>query len=506
LDRLEPLLKLVETNQRITLLTKVKLLSIGGFHPLFSIKWFHDNTTQSVTAGHIVFAMGLEMRFPKTLYPGTPGDGVIMLPDLERTTCRGDWSEVQGKRVLMVCGYQDPPSAYGIHLMMDRSLAMAQNGARVIVAMPNALFHSPDTPRLFRHCREQGVLFIRSAEPPVVSGTYPDLHFEVEDPALGDARQPALLHGHIDRVVYEPEYHPRTLKNIFWSPHHPATGFDGYYQPDNPNFKPVRSERRGIYYVGAITGFKSLSDCREEVAQATSEILMDHPENPTHAEVDETQCVVCLTCARICPHRAIYIDGTARVSKDACDGCGICVAECPARAIKLVQPGPDDYRDGYTPLEDHFPEWVVLYCCNGSTGPAWDSVRPNPLLDRYHLHVLRVPCSGRIAVSHLLDHLKQGAAGILVAACPKDCCDHVHGNLLAANRVRRVRDILKALDLNPDRVQITHVAGGMHDKLKHAVDEFCSRFLTPRSENPDAVSSTPPANRLTDDHRHTQTP
>lgn len=503
LGRLDPLLKLVRSNPGITLHTNAKIKSIGGFHPLFTVEWFHEGRIQTSEAGHIVFAMGLDLNFPVTLYPSGPQPGITLLPELEANICGNNWSAFSGKRILMVCGYNDPAPAYSMHLMLDRSLAMVAGGARVIVAAPNILFHSPATPQLYRKCREQGVLFIRSPQPPLITGAFPELQFEAVDPALAEQDRPALIHGHIDQVVYEPLYTPRQLKNIFWSPHHPYTGFDGYYQPDNPRFKPVRSERKGVFYVGAVTGFKSLADCREEVALAASEIMVQHPENPVYAEVDDSKCVVCLTCARICPHRAIYIDGSARVSQSACDGCGICVAECPAEAITLKRPGTEDLRDGFQPLPDHLPDWVVLYCCDGSTGPSWDSIRPNPLLEKYHLHVIRVPCSGRIAVSHLLEHLKMGAAGILVAACPVACCDHVHGNKLAVNRVRRVQNILETLNWDSGRVQIIHSAHGMEEKLIRQVDDFCKHLLPIRRS--DSVISKQQTGGIVNDNRNTET-
>ena len=50
--------------------------------------------------------------------------------------------------------------------------------------------------------------------------------------------------------------------------------------------------------------------------------------------VDETLCIGCGSCARICAHDAPEIrDGKARIDHDKCVGCGRCLAACPKDAI-----------------------------------------------------------------------------------------------------------------------------------------------------------------------------
>ncbi len=61
------------------------------------------------------------------------------------------------------------------------------------------------------------------------------------------------------------------------------------------------------------------------------------------AVVDQTKCVGCLTCVRVCPFNAACIEerGVASIDLAKCRSCGICVAECPARAINLKEHGEE---------------------------------------------------------------------------------------------------------------------------------------------------------------------
>jgi len=57
------------------------------------------------------------------------------------------------------------------------------------------------------------------------------------------------------------------------------------------------------------------------------------------AVVDESACVACGCCVKVCPMRAISVVRgiAARVDRDKCIGCGKCARECPASVIELVE-------------------------------------------------------------------------------------------------------------------------------------------------------------------------
>ena len=55
------------------------------------------------------------------------------------------------------------------------------------------------------------------------------------------------------------------------------------------------------------------------------------------AVVDQTACVACGCCVKVCPLQAIEIvrGVTARVNEEKCVGCGRCARECPASVIGI---------------------------------------------------------------------------------------------------------------------------------------------------------------------------
>ena len=60
------------------------------------------------------------------------------------------------------------------------------------------------------------------------------------------------------------------------------------------------------------------------------------------AVVDQSACVACGCCVKVCPLSAIQIwrGIRAEVDGERCVGCGRCAAECPASVIEIQEVQP----------------------------------------------------------------------------------------------------------------------------------------------------------------------
>ena len=77
-----------------------------------------------------------------------------------------------------------------------------------------------------------------------------------------------------------------------------------------------------------------------------------------------------------------------------------------------------------------------------------------------NLKIIRVPCSGRVAIIHMLKALEEGADGVLVAGCLEGDCHYQSGNLRAKKRVIYVKEILEKIGMEPDRVAMYNLSAG----------------------------------------------
>ncbi|HSW10868.1 MAG TPA: 4Fe-4S dicluster domain-containing protein [Bacillota bacterium] len=105
-----------------------------------------------------------------------------------------------------------------------------------------------------------------------------------------------------------------------------------------------RSPRPGIFLAGSLRADLDLEGCLGDgrAAAAAVAAFLRQPAEEARARVDGQRCARCLTCVRLCPHRAIAIQPdpagilvVAVPDPAACRGCGVCAAACPALAITI---------------------------------------------------------------------------------------------------------------------------------------------------------------------------
>jgi len=82
-----------------------------------------------------------------------------------------------------------------------------------------------------------------------------------------------------------------------------------------------------------------------------------------------------------------------------------------------------------------------------------------------NVKVIRVPCSGRVESFHLLKAFESGVDGVFVAGCLEGECHFLIGNLQAKRRVNYVKGVLKAIGINPERLQMYNLSAAMGSRF-----------------------------------------
>ncbi len=111
--------------------------------------------------------------------------------------------------------------------------------------------------------------------------------------------------------------------------------------------KPQETNNMGIYICGCAAGPKnipySVSTALAAASKASTLLSKDIiTQELIIAEINESLCIGCHRCEKLCNYKAIMVNGenVAEVDGLKCKGCGVCVSSCPARAIDLKY-----YRD-----------------------------------------------------------------------------------------------------------------------------------------------------------------
>ena len=76
------------------------------------------------------------------------------------------------------------------------------------------------------------------------------------------------------------------------------------------------------------------------------------------------------------------------------------------------------------------------------------------------IRIIRVPCTGKVDLVHMLRAFEKGADGVAVIGCLEGGCAFEQGNLRARKRVERAQKILEATGIGGRRVQMYNLSSG----------------------------------------------
>jgi len=89
---------------------------------------------------------------------------------------------------------------------------------------------------------------------------------------------------------------------------------------------------------------------------------------------------------------------------------------------------------------------------------------------------VRMPCTGKTDPRYLLEAFEQGADGVYIVACPIGNCHHVRGNERGHNRVEHTKQILDAIGLGSERLNMYFMSGSQGQSFAMAAQEMTERI------------------------------
>jgi len=92
-----------------------------------------------------------------------------------------------------------------------------------------------------------------------------------------------------------------------------------------------------------------------------------------------------------------------------------------------------------------------------------------------NVKIVRVPCTGKVDLLHILKAFEEGVDGVYVAGCLEGECHFLSGNLRAKKRVGHVQGILSTLGINPARLQMYNLSAAMGGRFAEIAQEMTER-------------------------------
>lgn len=123
---------------------------------------------------------------------------------------------------------------------------------------------------------------------------------------------------------------------------------------------------------------------------------------------------------------------------------------------------------------------IAMFCCHNCTSSeAACSIEKHETVD---VRLIKLPCSGRLEVIHILKAFETGSDGVIVLTCLNGKCQSLLGNKRARNRVELAKKYLNEIGIGQERLLMKQlsiegeVSNPPVKMLSDAVDEMIVRI------------------------------
>ncbi|MEW6717197.1 MAG: hydrogenase iron-sulfur subunit [Chloroflexota bacterium] len=129
-------------------------------------------------------------------------------------------------------------------------------------------------------------------------------------------------------------------------------------------------------------------------------------------------------------------------------------------------------------MSEAFEPVIVGFLCN------WCSYRAADLAGTARIHYapnmrdIRVMCSGRVDPQFVLKAFREGADGVMIAGCHPGECHYIEGNIKALRRYMLLKQMLRQLGIEEERLQLVWASASEGTVLAEAVNQMTEQIRT----------------------------
>jgi homotetrameric NADPH-dependent glutamate synthase len=345
---LQSLIEQIKTNPLIEILTDTVVVKTEGFVGNFktTLASANEQKQRLIEHGVIIVATGAK-EYRGTEFLLGQSEKVITLSDLEERLVSSPQEVTKTKDIAMILCARPSGDTYNYCSRVCCTVAI-KNALKIKEINPETniyiLYKDIRTygfkEELYTKARKEGIIFIRYTDekPPELRPSDGKFEIDILEPILGEK----LVLSSDLLVLATPIIPSETNEELSRILKVPLTK-EGFFHEAHVKLAPVDFASEGIFMCGTAHSPKfideAIAQAQAAAGRATTILAKNQLEvGGAISQVDREKCIACLTCMRVCPYGAPYInkEGLAEIEVAKCRSCGVCAAECPRKAIQLL--------------------------------------------------------------------------------------------------------------------------------------------------------------------------
>jgi quinone-modifying oxidoreductase subunit QmoB len=256
---------------------------------------------------------------------------------------------------------------------------------------------------------------------------------------------------------------------------------------------PYETRRTGIYTAGAVRqpmdGAASREDATGAALKAIQCVEMTARGEAVHPRAGDTsvpdfflqRCTQCKRCTEECPFGVLNEDekGTPLLWVTRCRRCGTCMGACPERIISFKDFSVDIVasmiKAVHVPEEYEQKPRILALLCENDAIPALDLAGRQGLRINPYVRVIPVRCLGSVNTVWVTEAISAGYDGVVLIGCKYGDdyqCHFVKGSELAVKRGENIREKLKQMAMENERVELYQLEISEFERLPEIFTKF----------------------------------
>lgn len=127
-------------------------------------------------------------------------------------------------------------------------------------------------------------------------------------------------------------------------------------------------------------------------------------------------------------------------------------------------------------MSKEFEPNILGFLCNWCSYAGADLAGTSRMKYPSNLKSIRVMCSGRVDPAFVLEALRKGVDGVLIAGCHPGDCHYQSGNYKTNRRVKLLKKLLEELGIDPQRIRFEYVSASEGQKFATIVTEYVAEI------------------------------